>query len=124
MNGSLALWGEVIKVKTEAEIDAVTAVSGSGPAYFFLLAEALEKAARAQGFDDESAAQLARATLIGAGAMANKDAQKLSDMRKAVTSPGGTTEAALNILGKDSALNDLVDNAVRAAVKRAKELTS
>lgn len=117
--------GEAIWVDSEAAIDAVTAVSGSGPAYFFLLGEALEEAGRAAGLDGNSARTLARATLIGAGAYAAQDERSLGELRRAVTSPGGTTEAALQILdGDGKALRALINEAVEAARRRAGELTS
>ncbi|MFZ5618157.1 MAG: pyrroline-5-carboxylate reductase [Pseudomonadota bacterium] len=116
--------GEVIWVESEDAIDAVTAVSGSGPAYFFLLGEALAEAGREVGLEAAAAQKLARATLIGAGAYAHSDARSLSDLRRAVTSPGGTTEAALKALdGADKAIRRLMIMAVEAAKKRAGELT-
>lgn len=116
--------GDVVWVGAEHEIDIVTAVSGSGPAYFFLLAEALAEAARAAGLDDASSKTLARATLAGAGAFVKSDPRPLADLRRAVTSPGGTTAAALNILDGDSkALRSLINAAVEAARMRAKALT-
>jgi pyrroline-5-carboxylate reductase len=117
--------GEVIWVDSEAAIDAVTAVSGSGPAYFFLLVEALAEAGRQVGLDEAAAQKLARATLIGAGAYAAQDERSLAELRRAVTSPGGTTEAALKVLdGDDKTLRTLMKKAVEAAAKRAGELTS
>ncbi|WP_428409840.1 pyrroline-5-carboxylate reductase [Hyphococcus sp.] len=116
--------GETVWVRTEQEIDFVTAVSGSGPAYFFLLTEALADAGAALGLDKDAAAALARATLAGAGAMMEADARSPAEMRKAVTSPGGTTEAALKVFdGDDAAMRKLVKAAVEAAAKRAGELT-
>ncbi|WDI30590.1 pyrroline-5-carboxylate reductase [Hyphococcus flavus] len=117
--------GKVTWVETEEAIDFVTAVSGSGPAYFFLLTETLADAGEALGLDKQAAAVLARATLAGAGALIDVETRTPAEMRKAVTSPGGTTEAALNILEGDShALRALVKDAVAAAAKRAKELTN
>lgn len=116
--------GDAVWVDSEQAIDAVTAVSGSGPAYFFLLGEALAEAGRAVGLPDEAATALARATLAGAGAYAAADSRSLADLRRAVTSPGGTTEAALKILdGDDKALRRLMKMAVAAAAKRAGELS-
>ncbi|WP_425408334.1 pyrroline-5-carboxylate reductase [Hyphococcus sp.] len=116
--------GDVVWVESEKDIDAVTAVSGSGPAYFFLLTEALADAGEAAGLDRSAAASLARATLAGAGALIDVETRSPSQMRKAVTSPGGTTEAALQILdGEDGALRKLVKEAVAAAARRAAELT-
>ena len=114
----LSVW-----VDRESDIDFVTAVSGSGPAYFFLLAEALADAGRDVGLSAEAATQLAEATLAGAGALVVADARSATDIRKAVTSPGGTTAAALDILdGDDKALRELTKRAVAAAAKRAREL--
>jgi pyrroline-5-carboxylate reductase len=116
--------GETVWVDSEAAIDAATAVSGSGPAYFFLLGEALEEAALDVGFAPDAARTLARATLAGAGAYAEKDSRSLAELRRAVTSPGGTTEAALRVLdGEDKAIRKLIKEAVRAATKRAGEMT-
>lgn len=116
--------GETVWVRSEQEIDFVTAVSGSGPAYYFLLTEALAEAGASLGLEKETAAALARATLAGAGAMMDADPRSPAEMRKSVTSPGGTTQAALNVFdGDDAALRKLVDKAARAAAKRAGELT-
>ncbi|MGE0183622.1 MAG: pyrroline-5-carboxylate reductase [Parvularculaceae bacterium] len=120
----MAAVGEAIWVDSEQAIDAATAISGSGPAYFFLLGEALEGAARKLGLSDEAARRLARATLTGAGAYAAQDARALDALRQAVTSPGGTTEAALRIFNGDEArLRRLVEEATAAAARRAGELT-
>lgn len=116
--------GATIWVDSEMAIDAVTAISGSGPAYFFLLAEALEEAARSLGLERDAARVLARATLAGAGAYAARDGRALEALRRAVTSPGGTTEAALAVLdGEHHSLRKLVDEAVKAAAARAAALT-
>lgn len=118
----LAPLGGVVGPLAEASIDAVTAVSGSGPAYVFLLAETLESAAVAAGLDRETAARLARETVVGAGALLAEGANP-ADLRKAVTSPGGTTAAALDVLMANGALPDLMHEAVEAARKRAVELS-
>ena len=116
--------GEAVWVDSEAQIDFVTAISGSGPAYFFLMTEALAQAGEALGLSKSAAAALARATCAGAGAMVEKDARSPAEMRKAVTSPGGTTEAALGVLdGDGAALRSLIKAAVAAAAARAGELT-
>ena len=120
----LAAAGETVWVETELQIDFVTALSGSGPAYYLLLTEALADAGRALGLNAETAAALARATLAGSGALIDHDARSPANIRKAVTSPGGTTEAALNIFdGDDAAMRKLVQKAIAAAAKRAGELT-
>jgi pyrroline-5-carboxylate reductase len=116
--------GDTVWVDSEQGIDFVTAVSGSGPAYFFLLTEALAEAGAALGLDSESAARLARATAAGAGALLSSDPRSPADIRKAVTSPGGTTAAALAVLdGDKKALRALLRDAVAAAARRAGELT-
>lgn len=116
--------GEIAWVEDEAEIDAATAVSGSGPAYFFLLAEALAEAGRAAGLTTETSALLARATLVGAGAFVAHDTRALDALRRAVASPGGTTEAALGVLdGETQEVRKLIKRAVEAAARRAHELT-
>ncbi len=116
--------GETVWVSAEAEIDLVTAISGSGPAYYFLLTEALAEAGEALGLSKDTAAKLARATFIGAGALMDAETRSPAQMRRAVTSPGGTTQAALEILDGDAkALGRLVDEAVRAAAARARALT-
>jgi pyrroline-5-carboxylate reductase len=118
----LAPLGETLWVKREALIDSVTAVSGSGPAYVFLLVEALAEAAQREGLPREAAAKLARATITGAGALLDLDRRAACDLRGDVTSPGGTTEAALRILMARNGLKPLIARAVRAARKRAEKL--
>lgn len=116
--------GETVWVETEQGIDFVTAVSGSGPAYYFLLTEALADAGVAIGLEPQAAAGLARATLSGSGALIAQETRTPEEMRKAVTSPGGTTAAALSVFdGDDQAMRKLVADAVKAAAKRAGELT-
>lgn len=114
--------GDAVWVDSEDAIDIVTAVSGSGPAYFFLLGEAMAEAARAEGLDADTARRLARATLEGAGAYARSDPRTLEDLRRAVTSPGGTTEAALEIF-EGRKLREIVKLAVEAAHRRGGALT-
>ncbi|MEM8770859.1 MAG: pyrroline-5-carboxylate reductase [Pseudomonadota bacterium] len=117
--------GETVWVENEEGIDLVTAVSGSGPAYFFLMTEALAEAAEALGLSPATAERLARATLTGAGALLEQESRTAGEMRKAVTSPGGTTEAALRILdGDDKALRRLMEKAAAAAGERAAALSS
>jgi pyrroline-5-carboxylate reductase len=103
-------------------MDAVTAVSGSGPAYVFLFLGALIAAGVKQGLPQDIAAKLALHTLRGSTKLAMKSEESLEQLRKNVTSPGGTTEAALKVLMKEDALASLMDEAVAAAVKRSKEL--
>ncbi len=120
----LAPLGETIWVNHEKLIDVTTAVSGSGPAYVFLMVEALADAAEAEGMPRAEAEKLARATIMGAGALLAADRRPPSELRRDVTSPGGTTEAALKILMKSNGLNRLMARAVAAANKRAGELAS
>lgn len=120
----LAALGETVWVKREALIDSATAVSGSGPAYVFYLVEALAEAASAQGLPREVAGKLARATVCGAGALLDTDPRPVADLRRDVTSPGGTTEAALEVLMGEDGLRALMARAVAAANKRAKELSA
>jgi pyrroline-5-carboxylate reductase len=114
--------GETLWVARESAIDTVTAVSGSGPAYVFLLVESLAEAAREQGLPAVVADRLARATVSGAGALLDADPRPAKALRTDVTSPHGTTEAALEVLMKDEALQRLMRNAVAAARRRAEEL--
>ena len=122
-NALLAAVGEVAWVDDEAQLDAVTAVSGSGPAYVFLLIECLEQAALDLGLDATLAKQLAVATVAGAGAYARAADEPAAKLRERVTSPGGTTEAALAILRADQGLAQLMLRAVRAAAARSRELS-
>ena len=116
--------GETVWLKTESQIDAVTAVSGSGPAYVFLLVEALADAAVAVGLSRPLAEKLARATITGSGALLACDASPAQRLRRNVTSPGGTTQAALDILMAKHGLSTLMRRAVAAARRRARQLGS
>jgi pyrroline-5-carboxylate reductase len=120
----LAALGETVWVARESMIDTVTAVSGSGPAYVFLLAEELAAAAQAEGLPADAALKLARATITGSGALLARDRRSAAALRESVTSPGGTTEAALRILMAEDGLKRLIARAVSAARKRATELGS
>jgi pyrroline-5-carboxylate reductase len=113
--------GEVVWVPTEDALDAVTAVSGSGPAYFFLLAECMAEAGRELGLEHATAQRLALATLHGAGLLAHAPAADLVQLRAAVTSRGGTTEAALRVLESED-LRGIVGRALAAAAARGREL--
>ena len=116
--------GEVIWLDDESLMDAVTAVSGSGPAYVFLLAECLTEAGIDQGLEPDLAARLARATLAGAAELLRRSDLSPAELRQNVTSRKGTTAAALEVLmGKDG-LADLLKRAVAAAAKRSHELSS
>jgi pyrroline-5-carboxylate reductase len=114
--------GAVAWAEDEALLDPVTAVSGSGPAYVFLLAELLEKAAIEQGIPPDLARLLARQTVAGSGALLAASTEDAADLRKAVTSPGGTTAAALQVLMDSSAWPKLLPEAVQAATVRSREL--
>lgn len=119
----LSAVGEVVWVRDESLIDAVTAVSGSGPAYVFLLAECLAEAGRAAGLDAETATALARATVSGAGELLHRSPLPTATLRQNVTSPGGTTAAALGVLMRDrDGLQQLMTDAVRAAKERGRDL--
>jgi pyrroline-5-carboxylate reductase len=118
----LSALGAVVWVDKEKLIDSVTAVSGSGPAYLFLMAEALTQAGIAEGLSPALAEKLARATVAGAGALLDADPASAASLREAVTSPGGTTAAALGVLMAKDGLAALMKRAVRAARKRAEEL--
>ena len=114
--------GEVLWFEEEGKLDAVTAVSGSGPAYVFYMVEALAVAAMRQGLDPGQAMQLARQTVIGAAALMEADPQPVSVLRENVTSPKGTTYAALQVLMAPDGLEPLLDKAVLAARLRSEEL--
>ena len=118
----LAAVGEVAWIEDEALMDAVTAVSGSGPAYVFLLIECLTKAGVEAGLPEPLAEKLARATVAGSGELARVSPEPASALREAVTSPGGTTRAALDVLMAKDGLEPLLRRAVLAAAKRSKEL--
>jgi pyrroline-5-carboxylate reductase len=120
--GLLSALGETVWVAREELIDSVTAVSGSGPAYLFLMAEALTEAGVAEGLPREQAEKFARVTVAGAGALLAADKSPASSLREAVTSPGGTTAAALYVLMAEDGLVALMKRAVQAARKRAEEL--
>ncbi|MBL8504404.1 MAG: pyrroline-5-carboxylate reductase [Rhodocyclaceae bacterium] len=113
--------GKTLWVADEALMDAVTAVSGSGPAYAFYFIEALRDAARELGFDEGQARQLAIETVVGAAALAAASEEDVSVLRQRVTSKGGTTEAALNSLDADRVKAAFV-RAIRAAEARGREL--
>ena len=118
----LAVCGPVEWVETEDQIDAVTAVSGSGPAYVYYLAECMADAGRKLGLDADLAMRLARATVAGAGEMMHRSDEDAAVLRKNVTSPGGTTAAALEVMMKDDAFQGVLDEALAAAKQRAHEL--
>ena len=118
----LAAVGDAAWIEDEALMDAVTAVSGSGPAYVFLLIECMTEAGIAAGLPPELAEKLARATVAGSGELARVSPQSAAALREAVTSPGGTTRAALDVLMAKDGLETLMRRAILAAAKRSKEL--
>ena len=115
--------GQVIELDGEHQIDAVTAVSGSGPAYLFHLIEAMAAAGEAEGLSPAVAMQLARATVCGAGELAFRSPDSAAQLRINVTSPGGTTAAALaHLMDPDTGLPPLMRHAVHAAAERGRQL--
>jgi pyrroline-5-carboxylate reductase len=114
--------GSVVWLDGEDQMDAVTAVSGSGPAYVFLVAECLAEAGRAAGLPPDLAKTLARATVAGAGELLHRSGLDAAILRQNVTSPGGTTAAALDVLMAKPGLEELMSEAVAAAVRRSREL--
>jgi len=119
----LAAVGQTARLEREDQIDAVTAVSGSGPAYVFHLIEALAAAGAAEGLPPDLAMRLARATVCGAGELAHQSAEDAATLRRNVTSPGGTTAAALAVLMDEAeGLAPLMRRAVAAAAARSRAL--
>ena len=114
--------GAVEWVEDESLLDAVTAVSGSGPAYVFLLAESLARAGAAAGLPADLAARLARATVAGSGELLHQSPLDAATLRQNVTSPGGTTAAALGVLMAAEGLDPLMEKAIAAATRRSREL--
>ena len=118
----LAAIGKVEWTGEEAQMDAVTAVSGSGPAYVFLLAEAMTKAGIAAGLPAPLAARLARETVAGSGELLHRSELDAATLRQNVTSPGGTTAAALEVLMGPGGFDELLTKAIAAATRRGREL--
>jgi len=122
--GLLRAVGQVVRLEDEGQMDAVTAVSGSGPAYVFHLIETMAAAGEAQGLPADLALQLAKATVAGAGQLAETASEDPSQLRINVTSPNGTTQAALEVLmDEDSGFPVLVARAIKAATDRSRELS-
>lgn len=115
--------GGVLQVGSDDDIDSVTAVSGSGPAYIFHMCEAMSEAGQKMGLTKTMADQLARQTIIGAAAQLETSQETAGALREAVTSPNGTTQAALNVLMSDNGLRKLMGEALMAAKRRAGELS-
>jgi pyrroline-5-carboxylate reductase len=111
-----------VDLADEALMDAATAVSGSGPAYLYAFTEALERAGLEAGLPPAAAKALARATVTGASALMKETGVEAAELRRQVTSPAGTTEAALKVLLADDGLDPLMKRAVEAAISRAREL--
>lgn len=125
LDRALALFsplGAAAELADEDLMHAATAVSGSAPAYLYVFIEALEAAGIAEGLAPDDARRLARTTLIGAAALLDRTGEDPSELRRQVTSPGGTTEAALGVLMGEGGLDDLLRKAVRAAVDRSRAL--
>jgi pyrroline-5-carboxylate reductase len=114
--------GDVLWIEDESLMDAISAVSGSGPAYLFYFTEMLEKAGIQNGLPIDIAKILARKTMIGAAHLMEQDNTPLETLRRNVTSPNGMTEAGLKVLQHDDALNVLLEETLKAATKRSKEL--
>ncbi|MBX3487526.1 MAG: pyrroline-5-carboxylate reductase [Candidatus Paracaedibacteraceae bacterium] len=114
--------GTILWLNNEDQIDRITAISGSGPAYFYFFTEALQHAAKKLGFDDEQSILLAQATFVGAAELLKVNMTTAEDLRIQVTSPGGTTAAALQSF-TDNKINNIVLEAVDSAYNRAKELS-
>ena len=120
----LAATGDVVDLSDEGQIDLVTAVSGSGPAYVFWLTECLANAGVKAGLSPELATKLARATVSGSGELMRQSGIDASTLRQNVTSPAGTTFAALQVLMAEDGMKPLFEKAVAAAANRARELAS
>ncbi|MEO1089993.1 MAG: pyrroline-5-carboxylate reductase [Pseudomonadota bacterium] len=118
----MAAVGETVWLEREADLHAVTALSGGGPAYLFLLIEALAAAGARAGLDPALAMRLARATVVGAGELARVSEEHPETLRRNVTSPGGTTAEALRVLMADDGVQALFDRALAAAAARSVEL--
>ena len=120
----LSAVGQVVRLESETQMDAVTAVSGSGPAYVFHLIETMAAAGEAEGLSPDLALTLARATVAGAGALAEEAEEGPDQLRVNVTSPNGTTQAALEVLmNEEDGFPVLLRRAIKAAADRSKELS-
>ncbi|MBP02491.1 MAG: pyrroline-5-carboxylate reductase [Rhodospirillaceae bacterium] len=115
--------GQIVWLTAEKDMNVVTAISGSGPAYVFLLIEALTEAGIRLGLNADLALKLSISTVAGSGELVANSQESPKSLRSSVTSPGGTTEAALQELMQDSALQTLINRAVKAAAKRSAELS-
>jgi pyrroline-5-carboxylate reductase len=115
--------GKTVWIEDESRMDAVTAVSGSGPAYVFLLAEAMQAAGEAEGLSTDAARTLVQHTILGAARMLIENDEPPAELRRRVTSPGGTTQAAIETF-EAGAFRDLVTRAIRAATERGRQLSA
>jgi pyrroline-5-carboxylate reductase len=115
--------GQTVWIDDESKMDAVTAVSGSGPAYVFLLAEAMEEAAKDEGLSDSAARTLVLQTVLGAARMLTESDEAPAELRKRVTSPNGTTQAAIETF-QEGGFARLVGKAIHAASERGKALSA
>lgn len=118
----LAAVGETVWLDDEGHMDAVTAVSGGGPAYVFLLIETLARAGVASGLPEDVALRLARVTVAGSGELAARSSESAEQLRKNVTSPGGTTLEAIKVMMAEDGIQPLFDRAIAAATRRSREL--
>ncbi|CAI3951002.1 pyrroline-5-carboxylate reductase [Commensalibacter communis] len=116
--------GEVAWLDSEKEMDVATAIAGCGPAYIFLLAELLQKVGEEKGLSTELARLLARQTVVGSAALLGNSSQESEALRKAVATPGGITERAVNVLIDSKAWPDSLSKAIQAAADRSKEMAS
>ena len=119
----LSAAGEVAWIGEEGYLDAVTAVSGSGPGYVFYLVECLAAAGRDAGLPSDLAEKITRATVEGAGELLRRSALSPAELRENVTSPGGTTAAGLSVLMREPGLTGLMRETVAAAARRSRELS-
>ena len=119
----LSAAGATVWIEDEAAMDAVTAVSGSGPAYVFLLAEAMQASGEAEGLPADAARTLALQTILGAARMLTESDEPPAELRRRVTSPGGTTQAAVESFERDG-FRDLVGRAIHAATERGRQLSA
>ncbi|WP_374384361.1 pyrroline-5-carboxylate reductase [Dongia sp.] len=120
----LSAVGEIAWVDDEALLNQVTAVSGGGPAYVFLLIEALAEAGRVNGLPADLAMQLARSTVCGSGELAHQSPESATALRQAVMSPKGTTLEAINVLMAEDGIQPLMNRAIAAATRRSRELAT
>ena len=117
--------GAVVEVSQEDGIDKITSLSGSGPAYVFHFIEAMEKKALSYGFSEKEAKEIATKTVYGSAKLANESSLSSTTLRENVTSPNGTTQAALEVLmNDDNGLKDLLGKAIEAAKIRSEELSN